>query len=647
MKKKFILLFCTITIIANAQIPNWQWAESAGGTTSDLASALSTDASGNVYVTGWFDSPILTFGATTVNNAGYSDIFLTKYDAHGNVLWSKSAGGTQIDMVFGVSTDTFGNIYITGRFNSPTLIFDSITLTNSSGWNDIFLAKYDSNGNVLWAKSAGGSGEDVSRSVSTDPLGNVYITGAFVGSTSTFGSTTLSNSNAGYGDIFIAKYDPNGNVLWATGAGGTGDEESHSVSTDVSGNVYVAGYFASSALTFGSSTLTSVGGKDVFLTKYDPNGNVLWAKSAGGTNEDRAYGMSTDTSGNVYVTGNFFSASLSWGTMTLTNTGNHDIFTAKYDTNGNVLWAKSASGSDSDYAYSVSNDATGNAYVAGSFYSPTLTFDSTTINNVGYQDIFITKYDANGNVLWVKGIGGTNYEEANGVSTDALGNAHIAGRFSGTINFDSITLNSAGGNDIFTAKLCINTFSFQTISNCSEYIWNGNTYTVSGTYLDTIPNAVGCDSVMTLNLTINGGAFTQNIPFNNGDSIVVGTHTYTAVGTYVDTLVTASGCDSIVTTNLILPAGITLVSKEKAEMKVFPNPASTEIHISLYNIQKSDLYLISIYDITSNLIKTFTVEGNNETIILNTSEIRNGMYFCNVKNELNEVVVSKKFVVNR
>ncbi|MFA5782131.1 MAG: SBBP repeat-containing protein, partial [Bacteroidales bacterium] len=313
---------------------------------------------------------------------------LAKYDTSGNVLWAKSAGGIFNDEACSVAVDASGNIYVAGLFSSPTLTFDSTTLTNV-GNNDILLVKYDTSGNVLWAKSAGGSSSDFANSVAVDTSGNTYVAGLFFSSTLSFGSTTLTN--AGGIDIFLAKYDANGNVLWAKSAGGVDYDDAYSVAADASGNIYVAGVFSSPTLSFGSTTLTNAGGYDIFLTKYDAGGNVLWAKSAGGTGNDLAYSVAVDTSGNIYVAGYFRSPTIAFGITTLTNAGSRDIFLAKYDAAGNVFWAKSAGGTDYDEANSVAVNASGNIYVAGVFRSPTITFGSTTLTNASLDDIFLAK----------------------------------------------------------------------------------------------------------------------------------------------------------------------------------------------------------------------------------------------------------------
>ncbi len=467
--KKLIFYSCLLMISilsVNAQTPNWQWAKSAGGTGSAFGLIVSTDAIGNVFMTGYFKSPTITFGTTTLTNAGSNDVFIVKYDATGNVLWAKSVGGAYDERGQSVSTDASGNVFMTGYFISPTISFGTTTLTNtyaSNLYSDVFIVKYDATGNVLWAKSVGGAYDERGQSVSTDASGNVFMTGYFISPTISFGTTTLTNTYASnlYSDFFIVKYDTSGNVLWAKSAEGAYDDSGQSVCTDASGNVFIAGYFASPTITFGTTTLTNTNSSwDIFIVKYDSSGNVLWAKSAEGAYDDIGNSVSTDAIGNVFMTGIYYSPTITFGITTLTNAINvADIFIVKYDTSGNVLWAKSAEGTWYDLSYGVCTDVIGNVFITGAFYSPTITFGTTTLTNVNAaNDIFIVKYDASGNVLWAKSAGGTGYDEGYAVSTDASGNVFLTGNFgSPNINFGTTTLTNTDTTgsfrDIFIAKL--------------------------------------------------------------------------------------------------------------------------------------------------------------------------------------------------
>jgi hypothetical protein len=392
------------------------------------------------------------------NTTDTYDLFLSKYNSNGNLLWAKSFGGLDDDEAYSIKADASGNIYVAGWFKSTYIIFGSDTLTNSDttgNYTDLFLAKFDANGNVLWAKSAGGVDNDKANSVALDNSGNAYLTGYFYSSTLSFGTTTLTNT--GLYDIFLAKFDPNGNVIWAKSAGGTDYDGASSVAVDGTGNIYLAGWFESSTLIFDTTTLINVGYEDIFLAKYDAGGNVLWAKSAGGNDGDEANSIAVDTSGNIYMAGNFSSDTIRFGSTALTNTGGDAIFLAKYNSNGTILWAKTAEGSAD--ATSLAVDNSGNSYLTGDFESATLNFGSYTLTNTDNSentyDLFLTKYDANGNLSWAKSAGGTDDDGANAVAVDLSGNTYIAGWFySPSLSFGYADLLNTNGSsdDIFLAK---------------------------------------------------------------------------------------------------------------------------------------------------------------------------------------------------
>lgn len=465
MKKvaKYLSIFIILSLTKKSlgQSINYFWVNGAGVTSnSKVGKNTSTDASGNVIVVGDFNSPV-AFGSTTLSTFGYGDIFVVKYSSSGTVQWAKSAGGSSYDYVKGVSAQASGEILITGYFNSPTITFDTFTLTNADNTGttrDIFIVKYDSLGNVLWAKSAGGSLNDYGYSVSTDNTGNSVVVGSFFSNTITFGSSTLTNF--GSAEMFIVKYGPSGNVLWAKSTGGALSDEAYGVSTDATGNVLVTGYFNSLLVTFDSVTLNnsdgSSGTSDMFLVKYDAVGNVLWAKSGSGSPNEYGRCVSADNSGNIFIAGNFNSSTFSIGTTTLNNLGGEDLFIVKYSPSGNVLWAKNEGGLSNEYGYGISTDVSGNVMITGTFNSPNLTVGTTTYTNAGNTDVLAVKYDPLGNVILAQTWGGNSSDEAYGITTDGSGNSIITGYFSSpTINFgsNSLTNGSSGNSDFFAVKL--------------------------------------------------------------------------------------------------------------------------------------------------------------------------------------------------
>jgi hypothetical protein len=460
-----LLCFTNLSSFVFAKTPDWQWAKSASGSKYDISTSIATDVSGNSYITGYFASDTIVFGVDTLINAGSYDIFIAKYDVSGNLMWVKRAGGNSWDQSNSIALDASGNIYVAGYFQSDAIAFDTITLINKGTYN-IFIAKYDNNGNVIWAKSAGGASEDYASSVAVDASGNVLLAGYFSSAAINFGNTILMN--AGYVDIFLTKFDSNGNVLWAKSEGGPNDDYATSVAVDASGNPYIAGYFYSSTINFGSTILQNEADYNVFIAKYDANGNVLWAKSANETSIGQASSIALDAAGNAYLAGYYNSSDISFDNITLTNTdiGFNDIFLVKYDANGNALWAENAGGIDNDQANAVAVDASGNAYITGDFNSPTITFGSTTLTNKGNYNMFLAKYNTYGNLIWANSMGSKKADEANSISLDVSGNIFMTGDFlSDTLCFNSDTLVNRGATDIFIAKASSNSSINEIVSS--------------------------------------------------------------------------------------------------------------------------------------------------------------------------------------
>lgn len=453
--KIIMLALIGLSTISNGQAPNWIWAQSAGA-----GGNCTTDASGNVYVSGGYSSSTIIFGTDTLTNAGGNDILLVKYDASGNVIWAKSAGGTGDDLCMNITSDASGNVYLTGYYKSASIIFGADTLINASAGNeDIFIAKYDASGNAIWAMGAGGSSTDWAVSIAVDGSGSSYVVGHFMSPSITFGTTTLTR--LGWIDFFLVKYDASGNVLWAKkqDAGGTGGDNLWSVAVDTSGNAVITGSFESSSITFGTTTFTNSGNlfPIIYIVKYDGNGNVLWAKSSGGNASGAC--VATDASGNVFVTGHFVSPTVIFGSIILNNSNwpQNDMFIVKFNASGNPLWARSAGGTWNEYGNSVTTDASGNVYVAGQYNSSSITFGATTLTNAASSmtnDIFIVKYSASGNVLWAIGAGSFSNDNINSISANAFGNVYVAGGYDSTsITLGAIILTNSFGSNMFIGKL--------------------------------------------------------------------------------------------------------------------------------------------------------------------------------------------------
>jgi len=433
------------------------WAARIAGTASEQGNGVSVDSLGNVYTAGTYASGPLTIynadGSTfgTLSNAGSTDVFVVKYNSTGTAQWAARLAGTVDEYGNSIAVDSSGNVYVTGSYASnPLTIYNAngtafgTTLSNAGSY-DVFVVKYNTSGTAQWATRIAGSGSDTGRGISVDSSGNVYATGQFQSAPVTIyhagGGTFGTLTNSGSGDVFIVKYNTGGTAQWATRVAGISFEQGNAITTDSSGNVYVAGQYASDPLTiyhagggtFG--TLTNSGASaDVFIVKYNTSGTAEWATRVAGTTNEFGYGISVDSFGNAYVTGQFASDPLTiyhagggtFGTLSTTTT---NVFIVKYNTGGTAQWATKIGGTGigvgTNQGFSISADTSGNVYVTGSYSSDPLniynadggTFGS--LSTIGSTDVFVVKYNTSGTAQWATRSGGTGAEVGYGVSATA------------------------------------------------------------------------------------------------------------------------------------------------------------------------------------------------------------------------------------
>jgi len=373
---------------------NCLWTKQAGGSDFDCGKGISVDHDGNIYIIGTFRGAA-SFGTVNLTGDGSDDIFIAKYDTYGNCLWAERAGGKNQDDCLGLSVDDNCSSYITGYFQD-TASFGDVRLT-SPGTRDIFIAKYDTHGNCIWANQTGGGNQSMGLSISGDSGKNIYLTGSFQGPAK-FGTSQLNCS--GKSDIFISKYDSGGNCIWAQRAGGNSLDAGYGIAADKNGNSYAAGLFEGPAH-FGTKQLTGFGQADIFLAKYDSAGNCLWAKQAGGIAVEFARGISIDSKGSSYITGSFQGNAV-FDTIQLSGAGGINIFIARYDKNGNCLWAKQAGvNPNNNWGNSITVDSKGNSFITGRFQGQA-SFGTFQLTSSCRFDTFIAEYDPLGTCLWVK-----------------------------------------------------------------------------------------------------------------------------------------------------------------------------------------------------------------------------------------------------
>ncbi len=402
--------------------------------------------------------------------------------------WAYSFGANNFDRALSVTTDKNGNVYSTGVF-SGTVDFDpsagNFNLT-SGGINDydLFISKFDSIGNFIWAKGIGALDDEIGYSIVVDTLKNIFVTGSFksiVDFDPSIGTYTLQaslpgNTNA---NAFILKLDSLGNFGWVKNIGGVNSNAvGTSLKLDKQGNIYSIGNFSGNSdfdPGLGNYSLSDQGSGDVYILKLDNSGNFVWVRTLGGTDGESGYSITVDKLGNVYSVGTFAGTAdldpTSTGSYTASTSGlagSPDIFISKIDNNGNFVWSKNIGSSNSEYATSVQVDTLGNVYISGYFYG-TVDFNSGILSNnltvTGGCDSYVLKLDINGDFLWVKQITVSNFStQCKSSAIDASGNIYITGgsvfgAFISKLNSIGALVwqkNFSGNGNVFEAKsICL------------------------------------------------------------------------------------------------------------------------------------------------------------------------------------------------
>jgi hypothetical protein len=358
--------------------------------------------------------------------------------------WAKSLGGTGNEVVFDAVMDKSGNLFLTGMF-SETWSLDTGNLS-ASGKSDAFVLKLDTDGKVLWAAAAGGPERDAAYALSVSSSGNVYITGDYQG-TAKFGTTSLTAKKT---DIFVAKLGSAGKFEWATSLGGSEVEVSRGVAADGKGGAYVAGRFEGTA-SFGTKSL-SASPKDKsngFVARLDAGGKVLWAVAIGGSGEASC---GDAVAGNDVLISGWFTKSVTIGSKSITSKGESDGFVARLDASGKTVWASaiaqgSGSGWGGELAFSGSN------IVAAGMFRETADFGNKTLTSKGAINLYVTALDASGKVLWASTAGGDGDARANALAVGSAGDILITGTYFGKATFGSRSLTPKSNNgDVFVAK---------------------------------------------------------------------------------------------------------------------------------------------------------------------------------------------------
>jgi len=466
-------------------------------------------------------------------------------------MWMDNTSDPEVAHPKDMATDNEGNVYTVGYYNTSTLTFDNDhILQNESGWEKIFLVKHSSSGEVLWAKSFGGNYIDLGNSVTVDANNNVYITGKFRSTTVAFGDFTLTNSSVtGNASCFFAKLDSDGAVLWAHSAQQNDiNGNANDITVDTDGNVYATGSFISNIIFDGVTYRSQSSGlKASYIVKYNSTGSIVWVKVTRGSCEGNA--LTTDADDNLYVTGNYSSPSsnpVTFGEIVLENSG---VYLAKYDTLGDAVWVRTGNSAGiNQNSYDIVCDEDDNVVITGFFSSATINFSSTTLYNTNPTiEVFVVKYNSNGDIEWAKSAGGTGSDKGCKLTCDSQSNIFLSGYFQESMQLEGITLTTVNNNNpVFVAKFqsegeLVSAFAFE-----SSFSFND-------------PNSANINySIAT---TANGNLFAAA---RNLSSTIIGNTTIELQGMWIGKL-----------EEMILSTPKPLIK----DFKLFPNPVTNVLNV--------------------------------------------------------------------
>jgi len=417
------------------------------------------DSSGNVYQVGSFTGTVdfdPGTGTTNVTAVGGQDAFVEKLDSTGKLVWVKTFSGTTNEKATSITLDASGNPIITGWYQGTVDFDPSSTVNNltSQGAEDAFIVKLSGNGAFQWAKTVGGTGSDQGFSIITDTVGNIIVGGLFSGTADFDPSAGVANLQTSYGnqDIFISKYDANGNCVWAKGVIGqtNNSKEIHDIETDSNNNVLLCGTFLGKidldpgagvySITNASSNYNG------YFVKLDSTGTFQWAQQIASSVASRAISIAYDLADNIYITGMFHQTvdfDPTSAVFNLTSNGQHDTFLEKLTPNGKLTWAKSWGGDNDDYSFSVKVDINNRIKIAGVMGSPKVDFDpspniSPVTNQGSYptSDIYVSLFEPNGDFYGVKILGEPKQDWFQSMCLSTSGRIIIFGAIEGAMDFD-------------------------------------------------------------------------------------------------------------------------------------------------------------------------------------------------------------------
>jgi hypothetical protein len=423
------------------------WGHDFGTSSNEEAYGVAVDpATDDVVISGYTDGDV-DFGCGPVTGNAGDALFVAKLDAAGNCVWSQAWGAGALASWLAV--DPMGDIYLGGPIYGTVDLGCGALSSVTGSPNDVLVAKLSSSGACLWSKVFGDSAAHNMLALELDSAYDVVLVGSSAGSID-FGGGNLTA--VGSSDAYVAKLDTNGNYLWAERFGTAGSRSAVvSLAIDGADDVFISGEIHGT-VDFGCGALTSLGLDDVFVAKLGPAGACVWSKSFGATvDSDDGDGLGLDSAGNVVLVGEF-EHTINLGGDTLTSQGISNIFLAKFDANGDHLWSESFGGSGDQYIAHLAIDAHDAIVISGE-NGGTVSFGGPMLVANGPTSIFVAKYDTTGAYIWSSGFGVSGTQSPRQTAFDGAGNVLFSGLSTGPVDFGDGALANQGGEDIIVAKL--------------------------------------------------------------------------------------------------------------------------------------------------------------------------------------------------
>lgn len=578
--KTFILsLLATSLFTKNSVAQSFVWAKNIAamnGNTYMVTRSIAVDGNGNTYATGEINGTadfdpgpnVLTLGSSTNGQS----VFIQKLDANGNLVWVKLISGSVASVTAPIlRLDNNNDVYVTGGFDA-TVDFDPSAAINNitpQGGQDAYLIKLNSAGNLQWVKTWGENNSFIEGlALAVDNGNNIVMGGYFVGNMDFDpGPNINAITTAGTQDGFVLRLASTGNYLWANSFVTSDFASVVSIDVDASNTIYCAGTYTGSIDldpgTGNNSYSTVTNSQDIFVVQLSTIGNAVWGKEFGGSGNAYLNTIKVDNTNAVYLGGTFsdnidFDPGASTYSLTSLSTS-YDCFISKLNASGGFLWTKQIGGANDDEYGGLDLDPANNIYSTG-YFEGSCDFDpgvgNATLNSAGLYDIFMSKLDNNGNYISSHNIGSSDNDGGLAIAIKN-NNIYATGVFGATVDFDPsaasntlTALQSPNTSDLYYFKWSQCAMSYTTINaTACSYTLNGQTYTSNGTYTQLFTNAVGCDSIVTLQLTGSGTPTTITATVCNNPYVLNGI-SYANTGTYTQVYTNVNGCDSSITLQL-------------------------------------------------------------------------------------------------